>query len=316
MGLVTTADVLTALKMTAAPGTSAYQQIDLLRRQFESIIKRWLKWPVEANDGMGYGNFLEYYDGKGYMDVVLRNPWVARVSQVLLTQLGAYGSYNQGFSQATALTNGTDYSLVFEQNKLCRSGILRRLTNNLVNIGWWPAMQIYNQNPGGLAYQRGPFWPGGFGNIRVTYDWGFQPSTAPSAGSWTGGVATLTFPSAIVVRPTDQFTIKDAVPAAWNGDWQVATVSDDSTQVTFRTATDPGALSTVGTATFIPLDIQAAVCEAVSIGRAMMQYGGKLGNENLGDYGYGLVFNREDSFGTVRQMLSPWRDMSAGIALG
>ena len=315
MALVTTADVLTALKSNATPGTPLYAQIDLLRRQFEQIIKRWCKWGIESNDGMGYGNFLEYYDGKGYLDVILRKPFVSRVSEVLLNQLGAYGTYNQGFPTATALTEGRDYSLVFEQTKLCASGILRRLSNNLLNMAWWPSSQVYNQNVGGLSYGRGPYWPGGLGNIRVTHDWGFQPSTAPSAGTWAAGVATLTFPSAIVARPTDQFTIKDASPEDWNGDWQVATVADGGLSITFRSADDLGTLTTVGTASFIPLDIQSAVCEAVSIARGLMQYGGKLTNESLGDYSYGVGFNRDDAFGTVRQILSPWRDVSAGIAI-
>lgn len=315
MALVTTADVLVALKSNTTSGTPLYNQIDLLRRQFESIIKRWLKWPVEANDGMGRGNFLEYYDGKGYLDTVLRKPFVSRVAEVKLCQLGAYGTYNQGFSAVAALTAGQDYSLTFEQNGRCTSGILRRLSNNLLNVGWWPSSQVYNQLAGGLSYSRGPFWPGGYGNIRVTYDWGFQPATAPSAGTWTGGVATLTFPNAIVARPTDQFTIKDASPGAWNGDWQVATVSSDGLSITFRMVDDPGTLTTMGTATFIPLDIQSAVCEAVSIARALMQYGGQLTNESLGDYNYGVGFNKDQAFGTVRQILADYRDVSAGIAL-
>lgn len=316
MGLVTTADVLTATKVTAAVGTQLYSQIDLLRRQFEQVIKRWLKWGVEANDGMGRGNFLEYYDGKNYMDVVLRKPFVSRVAQVLWSQLGAYGTYNQGFPQATALTEGQDYSLVFEQIGRCESGILRRLGNNAITNGWWPSDSLFYGGSNGLAYQKGPVWIAGRGNIRVTYDWGFQPSTAPSAGTWAAGVATLTFPSGIVARPGDNFTISGASPAAWNGDWQVATVASDGLSVTFRgIVDDPSSLSTVGLATFIPLDIQSAVCEAVSIARNMMQYGGPLGSEGLGDYNYGISFNKEAMFGTVRQMLAPWRDMSQGIAI-
>lgn len=315
MSLVTTADILTVLKSSALSGSAEYRQIDLLRRQFESIIKRWLKWPVEANDGMGYGNFIEYYDGKGYMDITLRKPWVVRISEVKLTQLGAYGSYNQGFSAVTALVNGTDYSLVFEQDKKSASGILRRLTNNLINIGWWPAMQIYNQNPGGLSYNRGPLWPGGLGNIRVNYDWGFQPSTTLTGATWSGGVATFTFGSAIVVRPTDQFVVSGCTPTTWNGDWTVATVSGDSTQVTARIADDPGAIGTLGSASFIPLDIQSAVCEAVSIARSLMQYGTQLTGEGLGDYNWNGSFNRDSAFGTVRQILSSWRDMSTGLSL-
>jgi hypothetical protein len=93
------------------------------------------------------------------------------------------------------------------------------------------------------------------------------------------------------------------------------TVNAASTAITIRMTTDPGALTTVGLATFIPLDIQAAVCEAVSTMRNQMQYGGPMGSETLGDYNYSIAFNQATSFGTVRQMLAPYRDVSAGIAL-
>jgi len=315
MGLVTTADVLTATGVVAAPGTTLYNQIDLLRKFMEQTVRNWLKWEIEANDGMGYGGWIEYYDGKNATDVTLRKPWVSKSHQVLLTQLGAYGTYNQGFSQATPLSLGQDYSLVYEMNGKCKSGMLRRLGNNLVMQGWWPSNQIFNRDAGGLAYSRGPLWPNGYGNIRVTYDWGFQPSTAFSTATWAAGVATFTFASAIVARPTDRFTVSDAVPATWNGEWTAASVSDDGTQVTARKASDPGALSTAGTADFIPLDIKAAVCQAVTIQRAYMLYGGRLSNESLGDYSYGLNFDTATQFGSVRQMLAPYRNMIEGIGL-
>lgn len=316
MALVSIDDVLTTLKVAATPGSDLYRQLDKLRRQYEQIIKRWCKWDIEANSGMGYGNFIEYRDGKGYLDCVLRNPYVARVSEVKLTQLGAYGSYNQGFSQATALVNGTDYSLVFENNKNCPSGLLRRLANNLTGIGggWWPSQGTYERRAG-LSYGQGPVWPAGLGNIRVKYDWGFQPSTALTGATWAAGVATFTFGSPIVVRTTDYFTVKDCAPDTWNGDYQVASVSDDSTQVTARIGSDPGAVGTLGTATFIPMDIQYAVCAAVGIARNQVRLGGLLSGEGLGDYNYSLNFDRDASFGTIRQVLGSWRDVSTAIAI-
>ena len=317
MALVSIDDVLTALKVQTVPGQPLYTQLDLLRRQFEQIIKRWCKWDIEANSGMGRGNYVEYRDGKGYMDVVLRNPYVAKIHEVKLTQLGAYGSYNQGFSQVTALVDGQDYSAVFDNDRNCPSGLLRRLANNLTGIGWgwWPQYNAYNQRPGGLSYGQGPFWPAGLGNVRVVYDWGFQPTTQLTGATWAAGVATFTFGSGIVARTTDYFTVKGCAPAGWNGDWQVASVSDDGTQVMARLGTDPGAVGTLGTATFIPMDIQYAVCAAVGIARNQVRLGGLLSGEGLGDYNYSLNFDRDASFGTIRQVLGSWRDVSTAIAL-
>ena len=315
MGLVTTAEVLIATKNQAVSGDPLYSQIDLLRKMMETATKKFCKWDLEANSGQGYGNFIEYYDGKSYPDIVLRKPWVSKTHSVKLTQLGAYGSYNQGFSEVDALTLGEDYSLVLEESGRCTSGILRRLGNNALLQGWWPSDRVFNTKAGGLSYNKGPVWPNGYGNIRVTYDWGFQPATAPSAGTWAANVATLTFPSAIVARPSDEFTITDAVPAAWNGDWQVATVSSDGLSITFRSVSDLGTLTTVGSATFIPYDIRAAVCQAVTIQRAQMQFGGRLANESLGDYSYGLNFDRENGFGAIKQLLAPYRNMVVGIGL-
>ena len=314
MALTTTPTVLTAIKSSAAPGSALYSQIDLLRRQVEAAVKRFCKWGIEANDGSGYGNFVEYYDGKNYLDIVLRNPWVSKTHQVLLDLQGGYGTYNQGFQNATALQQGVDYSLVFERDNKCSSGILRRLGNNAFLAAWWPGQVFYNQRAGGLSYSKSPCWPQGLGCVRVTYDWGFQPLTAIASASYSSPTATLTFSPAIVARPGDWFTISDGNPGAWSGDWQASAVSADGTQVSFRTATNPGAFVS-GNASFIPLDIQAAVCEAASIARAQMQYGGRLSGEGLGDYNYNLNFD-DKTFFTVRQLLSAWRDVSEGIALG
>ena len=315
MALTTTAEVLTYIKSSAASGTLLYSQIDALRRGVERAVKKYCKWEIEANDGLARGDWIEYYDGKNYLDIPLRKPWVSRIAQVRLDTQGAYGQYNTGFATDTILTAGTDYAPVFEMNGKCSSGILRRLGNNNLLQGWWPGATNFNRGAGGLSYSKGPVWPAGYGNVRVTYDWGFQPSIAPSAGTWTGNVATLTFATAIVARPTDQFTISGAAPDAWNGDWSVATVASDGLSITFRLTTDPGTLTTVGLADFIPLDIKMAVAEAISTMRNKIVTGLQVTSETLGDYNYSGQIAAEPAFGDVRQLLGAWRDFSQGIAL-
>ena len=314
MSLVTTADVLISIQSSAAPGTALYSQIDMLRRQVERAVRRYCKWEIEANDGLARGDWIEYYDGKGYVDIALRKPWASRIAQVRLDMLGAFGRYNAGFATDTILTDGTDYAAVFEMNGKCASGLLRRLGNTGLIQGWWPGSATYNRGAGGMAYRKGPIWPAGDGNVRVTYDWGFQPLTAITVATWAAGVATFTFASpGVVARPTDAFTVSGAAPAAWNGDYSVASVGSDGLTVTARIATDPAANTTLGSADFIPLDIKMAVAEAVGQMRNKIKTGLTVTTEGLGDYSYSGQIATDPAFGDVRQLLSGWRDLPLGI---
>lgn len=315
MSLVSQGYLLQTLGIQAGSGDPLYDQYDNLRQQSERLVKQWCKWRIEANDGLGQGNFIEYVDCKSYFDVVLRNPWVAYVTSVFLDQQGAYGQYNQGFGSGTLLTNGADYSMVWEGPGRCKSGILRRLGNNGLAWSAWPSNWAYSKNAGGLAYNPPPWWPSGFGNMRILYDWGFEPETSIVSGTWSGGVATITFSGPMVIRPTDQFTIAGCTPSGWNGTWSVASVAANLTSITCRMGVNPGTMTGLGTADFIPLDIKSAVCQSARILQGRMRYGGQLTGEGLGDYNYNLNIDAAE-WGSVRQTLSGWRDFSEGLALG
>lgn len=72
----------------------------------------------------------------------------------------------------------------------------------------------------------------------------------------------------------------------------------------------PGILKvelTYGFAT-IPLDIQTAVVESVAIFNNTNQYGGVITSESLARYSYSL--STDHLFGSVRQILSRWRDLA------
>ena len=47
MALMTTAEVLTYIKSSAASGTLLYSQIDALRRGVERAVKKYCKWDIE-----------------------------------------------------------------------------------------------------------------------------------------------------------------------------------------------------------------------------------------------------------------------------
>jgi hypothetical protein len=309
---MTTQDVLIAMKSNAQPGSALYQQIDRLRSFVERAVVRWLKWGLTANEGFGQGNFFEYYDGKNYGDIVLRKNWITNVINVWWDPLAAYGQNNSNytpFGPQTLLTNGVDYSMVWEQTGLCKSAILRRMRDNLF---LWPSQWMSPSSNQGLSYSKGPVWPAGAGNVKVQYDYGFQPPTLYSSITWANGVATMTFPGTVVVFPAEPFAItNDAV--GWNGDWAVVSVGSNNQSITFNSATNYGP-STGGTFDCIPYDVKLAIAEACGMMRTMVPYGGQVGNENLGDYGYGLNF-RERQWGGIRELLAGYRDLAVGIAL-
>lgn len=311
MALATMAEVLTEIKSNAIPGSMLYNQIDSIRKGMERLFRRYCKWPIEANAGQASGQFHEYYDGTGYVDVQLRSPFVSKVHNVYLDMQGSYGKASQAFSSSTELTQGQDYSLVLEGTGISKSGLLRRMSNNAY---WWPSDWVYYRNSGGLAFNKGPFWPRGYGNIKVVYDFGFQPLTPIASASWSSGIATLTFSNAIVARQQDDLRLSSS-GEGWNGDYTVATVADDGLSVTFRTPEDPGSFTAGGQADFIPIDIKIALGVAVSLMRNKLLYGGPVTNESLGDYSYGVSIMKEPMFGDVKQILSAYRDWSVGIGL-
>lgn len=308
IALLTTADLQTALKTSYAGGSVDYNQLDLLRRYVEKAVKRYCKWPLIANNGMGQGNFIEFYDGKNYQDIVLRQPFVADVINVWMDMQGNYGTSTNAFASTTVLTQGTDYSLVLEQPGKCKSGLLRRLSNSAY---WWPSDAFYWNNPTGLSYQAPASWPIGWGNIKVAYDWGFNSVTSITSITWTGGVATVTMSQACVMWPTQEITITQ--DANWQGDYLIASVA--SNFLSFTMNTPNYGTFTAGNVDFVPMDIKEAICTAIGIIRNKVRLGYQLTSETLGDYNYSLSVQREPEFGDVRQLLSSYRDLSAGIAL-
>ena len=64
------------------------------------------------------------------------------------------------------------------------------------------------------------------------------------------------------------------------------------------------------TAAEMPLDIKLAVSTMVSIVSNSVKYGWPVQSESLARYSYSLAISREAEFGSVRQLLSRWRDTS------
>ena len=311
MPLITMPDLLTMLKSSAVAGSPLYLQLDRLRQAVEQDAKQYCKWPLEANNGVGQGNWYEIFDGKNYPDLILRKPFVADVSALYLDML-AYGGQNTAngyvpYSSNTLLTAGTNYMLNVEQLGLAKCGTVRFLGNTNNNVALWPSSWFLGGRPY-ITYQGPPGWPGGYGNIKVVYDWGFQPSTPILTLTWLSGTATMTFASGVVCWPGQQFQIVGGVWGSTLGkSHYVSSVSADFKTVTFLSDND-GVFDT-GNADFVPLPIKLAIAEAVSLERNQVVYGGPVTSETLGDYNYSLTLRHR------WQALNSYRDTSMAIAL-
>jgi hypothetical protein len=146
----------------------------------DQMIKTWLKWEVEQVTG-----FIEYLDGSGYQDLLLRKPWVdftiteenPEPIKVWLDQTGFYGTRSGAFASSTKLTIGDSWAPRIDKGTtICKSGILKRLASS--NPFWFPS-DIFAVRAGGLSYSGRPFWPNGSGNIKVEYTFGFTSGTMP-----------------------------------------------------------------------------------------------------------------------------------------
>jgi len=138
----------------------------VLRQQVEAAVKKYVKWDLEAVTGQ-----VEYIDGNGYRDLVLRQPFITGVTDVWVDSTGAYGDGPTPFAASTKLSKGNDYALVREGGQ-GKSGLLRRLTYS--TIGFFPS-DLFLFRSGGLGYSKPAYWPVGYGNIKVQYDYGFNP---------------------------------------------------------------------------------------------------------------------------------------------
>lgn len=226
MALDTTANVMTALGISDSSLTT---RIDMLRTFAEKAVKDWVKWGIEKVQDQ-----VSYFDGLGYPDIVLR-PWTLTITDVWLDGTGYYGDGANAFASSTKLTKGQDYVLVKGDDS--RAGLLRRLTNS---VFWFPSDLVFHRGGGGLGYRKPAFWPAGYGNVKVKYDYGFAT---------------------------------------------------------------------------IPDSIKAAVSTAVGIFMNSVKFGFPTQSESLGDYSYSLAVAREPEFGSVRQLLVSYRDVSMmGVA--
>lgn len=113
----------------------------------------------------------EYYAGSGTDRLLLRSRpvFTTPTIQLFFDDAGYFGSEADAFAANTAMTYGSDFALVIDQDDgTSRSGILVRIN------------QIWEKPS---RRQRGllsPFVANAYGNIKVVYTAGYTPDTLPA----------------------------------------------------------------------------------------------------------------------------------------
>lgn len=303
MSLTTTADIMTAVGIT---DTSQEARIDNLRKKVEAAVINYLKWNPEV-----LIDTVDYYDGSGKPDITLRRPFVKDVDSVKYDPTGYYGDGANAFGTGSAMTKGSDYVLRRE-GPLGKAGLLRRISiaSNLL----FPSDMLFFGQAGGLSFSYPPFWPVGYGNVKVTYTSGWPSALAVSTIAWASSVATVTTSAKHGLAVEDRFTLSGVTPSGYDGDYTVASVAD-TTHFTYALASNPGAYSSGGTIDAIPPDIKLAVATAVMVVMNTVQKGWPVQSETGGDYSYSLAISRDAEFGTVRDLLGRYRDTALGVGI-
>jgi hypothetical protein len=141
---------------------------ELLRQGMEAAICDYLRYDPNLHTGV-----IDYYDGQGYKDIILRHPFIQSITNVWLNPDGAYGQApGTPFPSSTLLVAGQDYVLVLDgDGGIGKSGLLRRLWNN---FWWFPSDLFFGRKAGGLAYRNPAYWPVCYGGIKVELSYGFS----------------------------------------------------------------------------------------------------------------------------------------------
>lgn len=179
MSITTTSEVLVDIGKAGRLDPTAVDRYDRLRVGVEAAVKFWLKWNVEQ-----VVDQVDYYDGENQSELVLRPPFVRSVAGVWQDQTGFYGRGPSAFSADTALVEGQDWVLDYDDSfggsGIGKSGKLVRIAQ-AATLLIMPSDIVY-QTLGrtGLSYRGPPTWTSGRGNFKVQYTYGFTQAEMPA----------------------------------------------------------------------------------------------------------------------------------------
>ncbi len=169
MALVTLAELRTQIAVTS---TADDARLASCLTAAEAVVKRYCNNTFEA------ASVVEYLDGSGYPEQILKNPPVNSVTEVRLDTQGGYGQVTDSFGSTTVLTQGTDYFTDLARGKL----LLWRLPSSVLSA--WP---VWGTGPNVLwgagltGYGAKPAcWPKIPGCLKVTATKGYAAGTAPA----------------------------------------------------------------------------------------------------------------------------------------
>jgi len=120
-----------------------------------------------------------YLSGTNRPELLLPQRPVIAITGLWLDSKGYYGKGPNAFSANTQLTEGVHYVLRYDDPSGAMrslSGIVERLGGTMAGVGshsWWPSTTA--GAGGDLAFAARPGWPAGRGNIKVTYESGYDP---------------------------------------------------------------------------------------------------------------------------------------------
>ena len=142
-------------------------RLNLWIEQASNLIEEFLGRP-----GMEYKERTEYYAGTATQKLLLRSRpvFATPVIKVYEDNGGYYGTVSGSFAETTALTYGTDFALIIDQdNGTSRSGML------LMIDSLWEQPQV--RETGFLS----PYIGEAFGNYKIVYTAGYTIDTLPAA---------------------------------------------------------------------------------------------------------------------------------------
>jgi hypothetical protein len=143
----------------------------------QAAIEKHIGWPVEEAEA------IEYYSGNGQPDLPLRRWHATAVEEVRLDQYGAWGQKSGSFGDGSLLAVGEDYALNVERHTSTGEASLLRYLGRAAGGDWgglggW--MTSYGRGTLTPAANRGPGWPFGQGNLKVTYTAGWTAEAMPA----------------------------------------------------------------------------------------------------------------------------------------
>ncbi len=162
---------LPAVQLIPGVGSQNPTWLGQLLQAADSSIKTF------CNQLLEYGTLTEYYSGDGQPRLVLNQfpVWPTGIS-VYLNFGSFWGQGPNSSGSAVLLTQGVNYAVEIDK------GGLRSNRGTLVWIGgygqgFW-GFQQDTWGAGKLSASRLPYWPWGYGNISVSYSFGYNPIPA------------------------------------------------------------------------------------------------------------------------------------------